>query len=507
MKTEHVIYLSSAGNALWSWQRTRFVASPIPVSLAAEPIAEELRRLEPGPIAVLVDMLDEEYFRDGVPRLGRRDQRAILDRKLARTYPRTQFRAAFVQGRSLKNADEDQVLLAALTRPDPVSTLLAALAAAKLPVAGVFSPALLSASLLDASARAATAAMLVLRRSNGRIQHSFFRYGRLAGSRRLGSRVAADETGLAHRQLEESLRYFDPTFSVSPENPLHVVTSSADASFAGSTEQRPEGWHFRVLDVADLRKRFRISSEVHEIESERLFIELLRAHAPPVSFARVRDTRYFDFFRTRKVARVACWTIATAAMAGTLNNALDILAARRQLSSRAQDIEQLQAVLPSAHSLNSAGVDPLEMQRVVSTYDELRRHQTAPMAVLSPIGRALSARPSIHVDGIEWSTGAPGHPTNDEPPPTASAADDDVTVTVRGMVKPFAGDYRQAFDELAAFEKALKTEPTVRSVTAVEQPLDIRPSSTLNDELARDHKDAEAAFSLRITMSVPHESI
>jgi hypothetical protein len=507
MKTEHVIYLSSAGNALWSWHRTRFVASAAQVGVDPEPIAEQLRRLEPGPIAVLVDMLDEEYFRDGVPRLGRRDQRAILDRKLARTYPRTQFRAAFVQGRSTRNADEDQVLLSALTRPDPVSALLATLAAAKLPVAGVFSPALLSAQLLDASARAASAAMLVLRRSNGRIQHSFFRNGRLAGSRRLGSRVGADETALMHRQIEESLRYFDPTFSVSPDNPLQVVTSSADSTFARSTEQRPEGWHFRLLDVSDLRKRFRISPEVQDIESERLFIELLRAHAPAVSFARVRDTRYFEFFRARKVAGVACWTIATAAMAGTLNNALDILDARRQRSNRAQNIEQLQAVLPATYSQNSTGVDPLEMQRVVSTYDELRRHQLAPAAILSAIGTALNARPRIHIDGIEWSTGAAENPVNGEPLPTAGAANDDVTITLRGMVKPFAGDYPQAFDELAAFEKALKTEPAVKSVTVVEQPLDIRPSSTLNVELAADHKDAEAAFSLRITMSALHESI
>ncbi len=496
MKTEHVIYFSSAGCELWSWHQTRFIANPVRIGAGTDsgPLAAELRRLEPGPIAVLVDMIDEEHVRDTVPRLGHRDQRAILERKLGRAYPRTVFRTALMQGRNAENPDENRVLLSALTRPEPVSALLATLADAKLPVAGVFSPALLTAQLLDAPARAAAAVLLVLRRSNGRAQHSFFRHGALAGSRRLRAR-AGDETTLMYRQLEESLRYFDPTFSVSPETPLQVVLAPADAALLNSADRLAEGWQPRPLDVPHLCKRFRIAEQV--VDSERLFIELLRAHAPAASFAPSRDTRYFELFHVRRYTKAACWVFATLAIAGTLRNALYIADARQQLANQTQAARQLQAVLPAPRAANTVGADPLEMRQVVSTYDELERHRSAPEKILTAIGAAVSLRPRIHVDAIQWRARADDAPI---------AAGGDVA-TVRGRVTPFNGDYPQAFGELAALKEALERDPTVQAVTTLVQPLDIRPSSTLNDELARDHSEAEAAFTLQIVMRVPHESV
>jgi hypothetical protein len=515
MKTEHVIYLSSDGCALWSWQRTQFVASPTRVGLGAHtgPLAEALRRLEPGRIAVLVDMVDEEHVWDTVPRLGRRDQQAILQRKLGRVYPRTAFRTALVQGRSEQNADEDRVLLSALTRPDPVTALLRTLADAKLPVAGVFSPALLTGHLLDARARAAPAVLLVLRRSNGRVQHSFFRHGKLAGSRRVRAQVASNEAALMHRQMEESLRYFDPTFSVGPDNPLQVVLSSADADFLRSAEADADGWQPRLLDVEGLRQRFRIATHGVDVESERLFIELLRAHAPAASFATAADLRYSELFRIRNYAKVACGVLTAAAVAGTMHNALYILDAQRQLAEETRTAQELQALLPGTRDESIAGVDPLEMQQVVSAYDALERHRAAPERILATIGSALSLRPRIQVDAIQWTVsghdGAMDDAVDDEADEAAApaAGGDEVIVTLRGTISPFDGDYPLAFSELALFRDVLRRHPAVESVTTLAQPLDISSSSTLSGELAEGRSEGSAPFILQVTMRVDDEPV
>ena len=200
MRIEHVIYLSSAGCALWSWQGREFVNTGVqtPMGVDPGPLAAALRQRPLAPIAIIVDMTDEEHVQETVPRLGRRDQRVMVERKLARAFPRTLLRAALIQNRNLRDQGANDVFLSGLMRPEPVLQLLQHLADAKLPVAGVYTPALLTEQLLDAQARASEGLLLVLRRANGRLQHSYFRHGRLAGSRRLRA-TAMPSTGRAAR--------------------------------------------------------------------------------------------------------------------------------------------------------------------------------------------------------------------------------------------------------------------------------------------------------------------
>ncbi len=511
MKIEHVVYLSSAGCALWSWHETYFVESPVRSAVGADPapVAAELCRLEPGPVAVLVDMVDEEHACDTVARLGRRDQQRLLERKLARAYPRTVLRCAGVQGRSAGSPDEDQLLLSALTRPEPVRALLQRLAEARLPLAGVFSPALLTGELLDAAARAAPAVMVVLRRSNGRLQHSLFRKGRLAGSRRLRAQAEAANTLMTLRLLEESLRYFDASYAVGADCPLQVLLASADAPFLESAESRGEGWQARALDFDGLRQRLRFSTAVADIESERLFIELLRERAPALNFAPAADRRYFGLFRVRSYATVACLALAGLAMVGTLRNTLYILDASKQLAGEVSMAQTLEQVLPAHGEGGAIDVDPLEMQQVVSSYDALERRQAQPQQILAAIGAAVSSNERIRIDAIEWHVGpAPDAVAADVesgPEPVDAALADDITVTLRGHVQPFNGNYPLAFDELAAFVETLRSAPAVQAVTSKVQPLDVSPASTLSGELAGGRSEAQAPFALQIIMRMGHE--
>lgn len=517
MRIEHVIYLSSAGCALWSWRRTEFVEHPVrtPVGADPGPIVQELARLPAAPVAILVDMTDEEHLRDTVARLGRRDQQALLERKLARAFPRTAFRTALVQGRSASNPDEDAVLLSALTRPEPLRVLMQRLTDARIPVAGVLSPALLTGRLLDADARSAPAAMLVLRRGNGRLQHSFFREGKLAGSRRLRavSAPAPEDPALMLRQLEESLRYFDATFAVSAESPLQVLLAADDLDLLGTATTRGDGWHLRQLDVAELSKRLGIAVDVSAAETERVFIEVLRRHAGTVNFAPPPERRYFELFRARSFARVACLALAGAALAGTFYNALFILEAGQQLVDSSATVDRLESVLPETGTPH-AKVDPLEMQQAVTAYDALASHQTEPGEILEAIGAAVSERPRIRLDSILWTTGAPDGPepvvdasedSGSSDGAVAAAPADGVTVTLKGRVEPFRGDFPLAFAELQAFVEALEEDPAVESVTPRVRPLDVDPRSTLSGELARGKAEEQAPFTLEIALKPGHE--
>jgi hypothetical protein len=512
MRIEHVIYLSSAGCALWSWQGTRFAESAVRTAVGVDPgpLAVELGRLKAGPIAVLVDMTDEEHVRETVAKISRRDQQALLERKLARSFPRTAFRVAQIQGRAAGGEDEQKVLLSALTRPEPLRILLQRLAEARLPVAGVFSPALLTERLLDPQAQRAPAVMLVLRRSNGRLQHSYFLGGRLAGSRRLRAAAPnlADDPALMLRQLEESLRYFDPSFTVSAERPLQVVLSTADLQRLSAGHESGEGWQLRAIDPAELRGRLGIRAEVGAGETDRVFIEMLRSPGRVANFAPPVERRYFDMFRLGLYGRVACVALAGAAAAGALVNALAIVGASREADGWSATRGHLERVLPHDAAGLPNRIDPLDMQLAVTAYEALAQRQVEPASVLGVIGAAVSERPRIQVDAIEWRT---------EPAPPAEAAveddaaveadeasmaagDEGVAVTLRGHIEPFQGDFALAFAELHALVAALEADPQVAAVTTRAQPLDVDPASTLSGELTVASSQAEAAFELDIRL-------
>lgn len=520
MRVEHVIYLSSAGCSLWSWLDTAFAESPVRTPVGTDPgaVVAELGRLAAGPVAVLVDMIDEEHVRDSVPRLGRRDQQALLERKLGRRFPRTPLRAAQAQGRSAASADEEQALLSALTRPEPVQLLLARLEAARVPVAGVYSPALLASRLLDPAARCAAAVMLVLRRSNGRQQHSLFIDGVLVGSRRLRGQPdpALEDAALMMRQFEESLRYFDPSFEPSAATPLELVLAPADHALLETAAGHGEGWRLRQLDVAALGRRLRLRAPLDAARTERIFIELLRRPGNVSDYLAPGARRYFALFRLRSYARAACFTLAAAGLVGVLYNGLYILDAGARFSAASGTVQRLETVLPDESVALAAGADPLEMQQVVAAYDALEREQAEPAAILAAVGAAVSQRPQIQLDAIEWRAGAPLAATPDgQADPGAEPADDGaeapavpsdgVRVTLRGRVRPFAGDYTLAFDEVAAFIDVLRADPAVDSVTTRAQPLDVGSAATLSGEVTRGQVPAEARFVLEIVMRPDHE--
>lgn len=75
-----------------------------------------------------------------------------------------------------------------------------------------------------------------------------------------------------------------------------------------------------------------------------------------------------------------------------------------------------------------------------------------------------------------------------------------IRITVRGHIEPFDRNYPLAFAEVDSFMSNLRTDPKVASVNVRQQPLDIRPGSTLTGEVSRENKAEEATFAIDIVM-------
>lgn len=508
MKPQHVIYLTGSGVVLYTWDRQQYV----PVSGYdlpdgdPTPLVTYLRQTPAAVVAILVDVLEEEHHRDTIARLGRRDQGAMLARKLARAFPRTPYRTAAVQGRLPNDPQTTRILLSGLTKADDLRTLQGLLADAKLPVSAVCSPALLSRPLLDKlrPANPADATLLVSRQREGSLRLSFFRGRDLVGSRLMRRSLAAPPGDIARlvRQLEESVRYFDAAFAPSASNPVDVLLlCEPDVDPAEATAQGTghEGFRLHVPEPVAAAMKLGLGPGLQPGNADLLFVELLRRYAPAGNFAPPADRRYFHLHQVRVFGKAASLALAAAGLLGSSLNGTALLETRQQTTDVRTSIAELTQLLQAnPGDFGENGADPLEMQRAVTAWRELDRRGVKPEAVLALVSAALEPQPHIQLDGVQWSP--------DEAMSSEAATSPRVRVSIEGRVEPFGGDYRLAFAELEAFMASLHADPRVVSVTARKQPLDVNPRSTLTGEITPALHNDQATFTVDLLVRLADES-
>ena len=483
-------------------------------------------------MSIVVDVLEEEHNRDTMASLGKRDRDAMLARKLARVFPRTSYRTAAVQGRLPGDAHSIRVLLSGLTKADHLQALLSLLVAAKVPVASVCSPALLSRPLLDKlrPASPADATLIVSRQQEGSLRMSFFRGKYLVGSRLMRRSLAAPPGDLERlvRQLEESVRYFDAAFTPSAGNPVDVILlcePGIDPAAAAARGTDHEGFRLIAPSPAEAARKLGLNSSLQAGNADLLFVELLRRHAPAGNFALAADRRYFHLHQVRIYGKAACLALAAGALLGSVLNVVSIFGTSQASASTRSAIGDLQGELDTSAAGELANAaDPLEMQRVANAWQAIQQHSVEPGAVLSLLSAAVDNSPDVQIEGIEWLplqavaatttgddteaadlTAAPDEATT-EAPDSSGEQKQRVRLTIRGRVQPFDGDYPQAFLTMRSFMQTLRIDPRVLSVNAVREPLDLSPRSTLAGELSVGRKPEKAGFTINVLLRITDET-
>lgn len=527
MKPRHVIYLSGSGVVLYTWDRQRYVAVSGYELPGGDPAAMVawLRQTPAAVVAIVVDVLEEEHSRDTLPRLGRRDQDAMLGRKLARAFPRTTYRTAALQGRLPDDPQANRILLSGLSKADHLRALQALLAEARLPVAGVSSPALLSKPLLDKlrPPNAAEATLVVSRQREGSLRVSFFRGRHLVGSRLMRRSLAAPPGDFARlaKQLEESVRYFDAAFAPSASNPIDVLLlcePGVDPASARAEGTGHEGFRLHVPDAADAARQLGLHDSLQAGNGDLLFVELLRHHPPAGNFAPADERRYFQLHRVRVFGKAACLALAAGALTGSALNFVHAVGVTSETAAVRTSIGDITRQLEASLGGDSAnGADPLEMQRVGMAWRLLEQHAVEPDEVLGLVSSAVEANPQVQIEGVDWSPVqalAPVADAEEGGNPVAATPRDDssdtpgeqrVRLIIHGRVEPFDGDYPIAFLGLRTFMASLAADPRVLSVKARKEPLDISPQSSLTGEMTPHATADKAAFTLNLLLRIRHE--
>ena len=532
MAARRVFVISGAGLAVYHRHGSKLLG-PFPFEADEGGRAEFARYLERFPddvTHVVADVVEEEFREETVPHVLAWERRALLRSRAARAFPGARYLHAARLGREPAGRRDDRVRFSAITRPETLALWLAPMEERGVPLAGIHSPALLTAAMLKAAGAVGGHVLVVSRQSGGGLRQTCFRGGKLRFSR-LAALPGPDEGGHESHvlaEIERTRRYLGNLRSgasgdrldvhvLSHGEPLEALRRelARDAGGNGGDSGGAGGGdapaRCDVVDLATVARRLGLRRWGGEASADRLFVHLLASRPPPNHYATPDQIRRHSVLRIGLVLKAASTAIAAGACLFGGAVALEGAAASghaRALALHAALYERryraAQAALPSAPA------EPAELERAVSAVNALRRGRADPVDLLARLSDTLADFPRVRIERLAWRTsddpevpvGVPGDERTEARPAGVKPRPDPgplfQAARFGARIEPFDGDYRGAIDTIRRFADALAAHPDVEHVRILSLPLELGSEHALTG--AAETTGEDAAFEIRVTL-------
>ncbi|MHB1591107.1 MAG: hypothetical protein ACYCTW_06195, partial [Sulfuricella sp.] len=256
------------------------------------------------PTYLLADLIEEDFQLGNLPHVLGRSRRTLVQRRLGQLYRDTPYRQAIQQGREEHGRKDDRMLFSALTNVELLKPWLDAILKQKAPLAGIYSPALLSAALIKKLGLASDNLLLVTHQSSG-LRQSFFQGSALKFSR-LTPLADHNPDTVADTTARETAntRQFLASARLLPRGATldAVILAHGEGlqRLQSACQDMPAMVH-RFLDLADAAALLGLKNPGSVSLCDPLFLSLL-GHAIPASYyAQAQQTRCFRLWQARLV--------------------------------------------------------------------------------------------------------------------------------------------------------------------------------------------------------------
>jgi len=278
-----------------------------------------LRESDKGPPYMLVDVVEEEYRHETIPHLYGPDRRAVLERKLAWFFRGTPYTHVLPEGRETEGRRDDKVLLSAITNPELVQPWTRLCVQQKVPVAGIYSLAIVSTALLDRIKVKSPNVLMVSMQTHSGLRQSYFRdrviqISRLAKMPRLGTVPFAP---YILNELDKFERYLK-NVQLLAEGPLDIYIL-AHGELLDPLERQcrnSETVRYHLLDVADVAQRLGIQGVLTTPFNDYIYAHLLLKKRPRNHYGQAEDLKYYRLHQARSGMLLASAAILLLAAVG-----------------------------------------------------------------------------------------------------------------------------------------------------------------------------------------------
>lgn len=488
------------------------------------------------PVYLLADLVEEDFQRDSLPHVLGRARRKLVQRRLGQLYRDTPYRQAAPQGRETEGRKDDRMLFSALTNAGLLKPWLDAILEQRAPLAGIYSPPLLSAALVRKFGIASGHLLLTTHQSGG-LRQSYFQGKYLKFSRLtpLTDHSPATVAETVARETAKTRQFLSSTRQLPRNEAMEVVILDQDPSLPQIEAACPDTdtLAYRFLDLEDTARQLGLQGLPPGLYGEALFLFLLGRSAPASHYAPPEQTRFFRLWQ----ARIALYGLSFSALAGGLlwagSNALDALEYHRQGLQMASETRTAQAQHQAiVGSLPPTAASPQDMKAAVQIEQMISRNASTPAELFGIVSRALDALPQIRIDQLQWqvaetpgTTAEPANPPAARPQPAAEPAlslskggeeappaaligipqKPYQILLIEGEVSPFPStgpgqaknDYRTALESVRQFAAELGKNRQLQ-VEITRLPLDTRPAVRLEGKAGNGDASAPAHFALKL---------
>ncbi len=457
---------------------------------------------------LLLDVIEEEFQCETIPKLGLRDRNALMTRRRLRKYRRTPYSLSLFQGRAGRDSNECNVLHSAVSNRELLDLWLQVILRHRVPLVGVSSVPLMAPSLFARLFRSQSPALFVAAHQANKLRQVFIRDGQLQ-SARLSLAPGGDAFAqFVVTEAQRSRRYLERIRLLNAMETLDVcVVASQDV--AKRIRDLAEGefsLQFNFVDPRSAAEELPGCTEIAEDRFETTYLAELFRRRPRHSYATSGENRYWVMKRVRQ----AIIAVSTATAAACSIAAAFYLSDAWLLKSRVQQIRSQVAQLTETYRREHEKFNPIqagshEMKLTVDTGDYILRNRLPVPWVMNQVGAVLGDYPDVQLRELQWlaeSVAVASQPRRtDQPMPVAIPEVSEVGAVITADIAPFDGDMRRAFARIDELASDLEQRTRFTRAITVEYPLNASTSAAVSGEIG---VPAEfARFRIRVSYDVP----
>jgi len=460
---------------------------------------------------LIVDVIEEEFAPDTVPKLGFRDRGALIGRRLQRKFPRTHYRLAVYQGKQSSEADEAIVVHSAISNHELVDPWLQIILRHQTPLTGIFSVPLIAGKLLGRFYKKPKPAMFLTQHQGQKLRQVFLHNGHVQSARLSQSPHLTDPEypEFVINEIQRSRRYLERTRLLGSMEQLEVFIIAndelAERIHASAGSNSPMRLHFIDPDIAARRLGMTNALSLDRMES--LYIACAYTNRPRHTYGVSGESRFWHMRRLRHA--IISFAVASAAVCSVLTGLY--LSDAWYLSNQSDEIESQLLQLTATFRRDNEQFDPIkadshEMKLAVDTGDYILSNRLPVPWVMQQVGLVMGNYPDVQIQTLGWSAESiasaepPRRGNQQLPVPVPAIAA--VTADISGEIIPFDGDMRDAFARIDALVADLAQNTAFEDVVAVEYPLDARPQASISGEIVSQGRSEKASFRLQLRFRV-----
>lgn len=477
------------------------------------------------PVSILVDLFEEEYRHEVIPHVFGADRASLIERKQARLFRDTPYLYAKVQGREETGRRDDRTLFSAITAPSIITPWVNLLDQHKVPLTGICSLPLFTASLLDSLPKKSKNMLIVSLQRPGGLRQTFFQNGEFRISRlvQMPKYGSIPYGPYIEDEIEKIHRYLMSMRLTVVEEPVDIYFLFSEELLEGSKKHYGNAgmirYHF--IDINQLADKGGSSAVSDGPFSDRYFVyEFLKRHHGN-HYATSTQTRYSTLRNMRRWLVTASVLISLGGVTWGGLNFIDGIMLKQSSVSAEKKVAFYSVKYDLARKrLPRTPVSAADLKVAVKIAESLEHHKTSPLAMVKVVSGVLDNFNNIRLRDINWI--ASGDPNSkiagdvsssrkqriQTPALTPDAGEDKYRfyqiAVINGFLDPFNGNFREAIAMINEFVEVLRKEKSVYGVEIVALPLDISSSASIRGSTDAVQRDAK--FTVKVVVGIGDET-